>query len=142
MFFRDHVHPSNSIPELLAKENKKFQYSKVKPGGRGETYLGPLLWLEDAGIMCRCYNTDITCLPMEGNSKDNVFKVYTADIGLLIEMTWTAQGTTLGQISLQYQFISKIGKFSRFPIFHKFQIMSLFLELVRENAYTCKVNSV
>lgn len=65
----------NSIPKQLAKENKKFQYSKVKPGGRGETYLGSLQWLEDAGIICRCYNTDITGLPMEGNAKDNVFKV-------------------------------------------------------------------
>ena len=76
----------NSIPKQLAKENKKFQYSMVKPGGRGETYLGSLQWLEDAGIACRCYNTDITGLPMEGNAKENVFKVYLADIGLLVEM--------------------------------------------------------
>jgi hypothetical protein len=76
----------NSIPKQLAKENKKFQYSKIKPGGRSETYAGSLQWLEDAGIICRCYNTDITGLPMEGNAKDNVFKVYLADIGLLIEM--------------------------------------------------------
>lgn len=76
----------NSIPKQLAKENKKFQYNKVKPGGRGETYAGSLQWLEDAGIICRCYNTDITGLPMEGNAKDNVFKVYTTDIGLLVEM--------------------------------------------------------
>ena len=76
----------NSIPKQLAKDNKKFQYNKVKPGGRSDTYLGSLQWLEDAGIICRCYNTNITGLPMEGNAKDNVFKVYTADIGLLIEM--------------------------------------------------------
>ena len=76
----------NSIPKQLAKDNKKFQYNKVKPGGRSETYMGSLQWLEDAGIICRCYNTDITGLPMEGNAKDNVFKVYTADIGLLVEM--------------------------------------------------------
>lgn len=76
----------NSIPKQLAKDNKKFQYSKVKAGGRGETYLGSLQWLEDVGIICRCYNTNITGLPMEGNAKENVFKVYTADIGLLIEM--------------------------------------------------------
>ena len=76
----------NSIPQQLAKDNKKFQYNKVKPGGRSDTYLGSLQWLEDAGIICRCYNTDITGLPMEGNAKDNVFKVYTADIGLLVEM--------------------------------------------------------
>ena len=76
----------NSIPKQLAKENKKFQYSKIKPGGRSENYSGSLQWLEDAGIICRCYNTDITGLPMEGNAKDNVFKVYLADIGLLVEM--------------------------------------------------------
>jgi len=76
----------NSIPKQLAKDNKKFQYNKVKPGGRSETYMGSLQWLEDAGIICRCYNTNITGLPMEGNAKDNVFKVYTADIGLLSEM--------------------------------------------------------
>ena len=76
----------NSIPKQLAKDNKKFQYSMLKPGGRSETYLGSLQWLEDAGIISRCYNTDITGLPMEGNAKDNVFKVYTADIGILIEM--------------------------------------------------------
>ena len=58
----------------------------MKPGGRGETYAGSLQWLEDAGIICRCYNTDITGLPMEGNAKDNVFKVYMSDIGLLVEM--------------------------------------------------------
>ncbi len=76
----------NSIPKQLAKDNKKFQYSKVKPGGRGEYYAGALQWLEDAGIICRCYNTNITGLPMAGNAIENVFKVYTADIGLLIEM--------------------------------------------------------
>ena len=76
----------NSIPKQLAKDNKKFQYNMVKPGGRSETYAGSLQWLEDAGIICRCYNTDITGLPMEGNAKNNVFKVYTADIGILIEM--------------------------------------------------------
>lgn len=76
----------NSIPKQLAKENKKFQYSKVRPAGRGEMYAGSLQWLEDAGVICRCYNTDITGLPMEGNARDNVFKVYMSDIGLLTEM--------------------------------------------------------
>ena len=76
----------NSIPKQLAKENKKFQYNKVKSGGRSDTYTGSLQWLEDAGIICRCYNTDITGLPIEGNAKDNTFKVYMADIGLLTEM--------------------------------------------------------
>lgn len=76
----------DSIAKQLSKENKKFQYSKIKSGGRGEYYAGSIQWLEDAGMICRCYNTGITELPLEGNAIDNVFKVYTADIGLLIEM--------------------------------------------------------
>jgi predicted AAA+ superfamily ATPase len=89
-----------AIPKQLAKENKKYQYSLVKPGGRSETYLGSLQWLEDADIACRCYNTDITGLPMEGNAKDNVFKVYMADIGLLVEMLGPGTRTDILQGNL------------------------------------------
>ncbi len=76
----------NAIPKQLAKENKKYQYSKVEEGGRGVKYKDSLQWLEDADIIRRCYNTSITCLPLEGNSIENVFKVYTADIGILVAM--------------------------------------------------------
>ena len=42
--------------------------------------------LEDAGIVRRCYNTQITELPLEGNSIKDCFKVYTTDIGILMAM--------------------------------------------------------
>ena len=42
--------------------------------------------MEDANIIRRCYNSNITGLPLEGNAIDNVFKVYTADIGILVAM--------------------------------------------------------
>lgn len=75
-----------SIPKQLAKENKKFQYSKIKKGGRAAYYLGSLQWLEDAGIIRRCYNTTITELPLEGNAIADCFKVYVTDIGMLMAM--------------------------------------------------------
>ena len=75
-----------SIPKQLAKENKKFQYSIVKKGGRSSQYIGSIQWLEDAGIVRRCYNTQITELPLEGNSIKDCFKVYTTDIGVLVAM--------------------------------------------------------
>ena len=75
-----------SIPKQLAKENKKFQYSVVKKGGRASQYLGSIQWLEDAGIAERCYNTTITELPLSGNAITDCFKVYTADIGILMGM--------------------------------------------------------
>ena len=75
-----------SIPKQLAKENKKFQYSVVRKGGRSSQYIGSIQWLEDAGLVRRCYNTQITELPLEGNSIKDCFKLYTADIGLLVAM--------------------------------------------------------
>lgn len=75
-----------SIPKQLAKENKKFQYSVIKKGGRSSQYIGSIQWLEDAGIVRRCYNIQTTELPLEGNSIKDCFKVYTTDIGLLVAM--------------------------------------------------------
>lgn len=75
-----------SIPNQLSKENKKFQYSVVKKGGRASQYMGSIQWLEDAGIVRRCYNTQTTELPLEGNSIKDSFKVYTSDIGILMSM--------------------------------------------------------
>lgn len=80
----------NAIPKQLAKENKKYQYSKVETGGRGVFFKDSLQWLEDADIIRRCYNSNITGLPLEGNAIENVFKVYTADIGLLVAMLGSA----------------------------------------------------
>lgn len=75
-----------SIPKQLAKEYKKFQYSVVQKGGRASDFLGSLQWLEDAGVIRRCYNTTITELPLEGNAIGDCFKVYVSDIGLLVAM--------------------------------------------------------
>lgn len=75
-----------SIPTQLAKDNKKFQYSLVKRGGRASQYTGSIQWLEDAGLVKRCYNTQITHLPLEGNAIKECFKLYTTDIGLLVAM--------------------------------------------------------
>lgn len=75
-----------SIPKQLAKENKKFQYSVVKRGSTAAKYTGSLQWIEDAGIISRCYNLSITELPLDGNAEEDVFKVYMKDCGLFVSM--------------------------------------------------------
>lgn len=75
-----------SIPKQLSKENKKFQYSVVKKGSTASQYLGSLQWIEDAGIITRCYNLSITELPLDGNAEEDVFKVYMRDCGLFVSM--------------------------------------------------------
>ena len=75
-----------SIPRQLAKDNKKFTYSVVRRGGRSKEYEGSLQWIEDAGIIRRCHNVQITELPLEGNAIQDQFKIYMADTGLFISM--------------------------------------------------------
>lgn len=75
-----------SIPKQLSKENKKFQYSVVRKGGTAAQYAGSLQWVEDAGIISRCYNLTLPELPLDGNAIEDIFKVYMKDTGLLISM--------------------------------------------------------
>lgn len=75
-----------SIPRQLAKENKKFQYSVVRKGSTAAKYAGSLQWIEDAGIISRCYNLSITELPQDGNAEEDIFKVYMRDMGLFVSM--------------------------------------------------------
>jgi len=75
-----------SIPKHLAKDYKKFQYSIVERGGTARKFGGSLMWLFDADIVNFCYNLSIPELPLEGNAKSDVFKVYMRDTGLLMAM--------------------------------------------------------
>ncbi len=75
-----------SIPKQLSKENKKFQYATVKKGSTAAQYASSLQWIEDAGIISRCYNLSITELPLAGNAEEDVFKVYMRDCGLFVSM--------------------------------------------------------
>ena len=75
-----------SVPKHLAKDYKKFQYSLVEARGSSRKYAGSLNWLFDAGIINFCHNLSIPELPLEGNSREDAFKVYMCDTGLLIAM--------------------------------------------------------
>ena len=72
-----------SVPAQLAKENKKFQYSRVSHGGRAKDYRGCIEWLSDAGIINICHCLNFPELPLKGNMQDDRFKLYYADTGLL-----------------------------------------------------------
>ena len=75
-----------SIPKQLSKENKKFQYSIIKKNATAGKFAGSLQWIEDAGIISRCYNLELPELPLDGNAIQNVFKVYMNDTGLFVSM--------------------------------------------------------
>lgn len=76
----------NRIAPQLAKENKKFQISKVAPGARFRDYRGCAEWLADAGMVNICHCLGFPELPLGGNYDPDVFKLYFSDTGLLVAM--------------------------------------------------------
>lgn len=75
-----------SIPVQLAKENKKFQLSKVKRGARFKDYRGCIEWLETAGIVNVCRCLAFPELPLRGNTVEDRYKLYFCDTGLFVSM--------------------------------------------------------
>ena len=74
------------IPVQLAKENRKFQISKVAPGARFRDYRGCIEWLSDAGVVNVCHCLKSLSLPLSGNYDELRYKLYMADTGLLLGM--------------------------------------------------------
>lgn len=74
----------NHVPVQLAKENKKFQISKVASGAKFKDYWGCIEWLNDAGMVNICYCLHTADLPLQGNYDENKYKIYFKDTGLLI----------------------------------------------------------
>ena len=85
----------NQIPPQLAKENKKFQLSKVAPGARSREYFGCVQWLLDAGVISICHCLHFPELPLKGNFDAEKYKLYLADTGLLIAMLDEEAGNDL-----------------------------------------------
>ena len=76
----------NRIAPQLARENKKFQISKVASGARFRDYRGCVEWLADAGMVNICYCLDFPELPLGGNFDPDIFKLYLSDTGLLVSL--------------------------------------------------------
>jgi predicted AAA+ superfamily ATPase len=73
----------DSIPSQLAKENRKFLYTLVKPGARAREYEDSLLWLQHAGLVYRVFCSKKPGLPLSAYDDLAAFKLYLCDAGLL-----------------------------------------------------------
>ena len=75
-----------SIPRQLAKENTKFKFGEVEKGGTARKYANCLDWLRDANLIRYCYNCVPPEFPLAAYVRQEQFRIYTNDIGLLICM--------------------------------------------------------
>lgn len=79
----------DSIPRHLARENKKFVFSRVKKGARARSFENGLTWLEDAGLIHRVNAVQKSEHPLKHYADNNCFKIYCLDVGLLGAMVNT-----------------------------------------------------
>lgn len=76
----------DSIPRQLAKENKKFKYSEIEKKSTARKYEDSVHWLQDSNLVYICYNVTEPYIPLMANEKENEFKLYVNDTGLLCAM--------------------------------------------------------
>ena len=73
-----------SIPDQLAKDNKKYQFKLIKNGGTARTYGNSISWIIDCGIGIRVNRLKTPERPLRAYRDVNQFKLYFLDTGLLL----------------------------------------------------------
>jgi len=102
----------SNIPGQLAREQSgsasKFKFKNVLPGVRGyERLAGPIDWLTKAGLVKKVTMVNSAHLPLSAYTKDNTFKLYSFDTGLL-----GALGNLPPMVILDYDYGSYKGYFA------------------------------
>lgn len=78
-----------SMPSQLVKENKKFIYGVVKPGGRAKDFEVAIQWLIDAGLVYKSERVTTPKMPLKFYADISSFKLFLLDCGLLGAMSET-----------------------------------------------------
>ena len=87
----------NTLPSQLAKENKKFQYAKIKSGARANDYELSLSWLEKASVIIKCNKVNEGKEPLASYEDFLSFKVYMSDVGLYCGKSNNSHLSVLGR---------------------------------------------
>ena len=72
-----------SIPRQLAKENPKFRYNLVRATANKRDYDAPIDWLKASGMILQVVSLEAPLAPLRGYARDNIFKLYLSDTGML-----------------------------------------------------------
>ena len=72
----------DSVPEQLAKENRKFIFAEVQKNMRARDLEDAMDWLIRAGLVYRTPRINEAAIPISAY-RDGAFKLYVSDVGLL-----------------------------------------------------------
>lgn len=73
----------NSIAKQLAKENKKFMFSKIDKNARKREYSDAIDWLENANLILKSNLISTVKFPLKAYINENSYKIFLLDVGLL-----------------------------------------------------------
>ena len=73
------------IPTFLAKDNKRFVTSKINTGSSSDK-VNAIEYLKQAHIVYKVHNLEVPSLPLESNKVTSQFKLFPADIGMVVTM--------------------------------------------------------
>ena len=77
----------NAVPSQLAKENKKFFFSKLQKHARRDDFAPAIQWLCDAGLLYKVSRVSKPGFPLSAYREEDVFKLFLLDIGLMTAMS-------------------------------------------------------
>lgn len=76
-----------SVPNQLAKENKKFIFSAIRQSARAREFETSIQWLKSAGLIIKANHISTPKLPLDAYSDKQAFKIFLLDVGLLGAMS-------------------------------------------------------
>ncbi len=82
----------DSIPSQLQRHEKKFKISSLYKDAKNRDLDDAFLWLDDAMIVNRCFNTTRPNVGLSLNQDNSCMKCYMADTGLLISHSFDEKG--------------------------------------------------
>lgn len=100
----------NSIPNQLAKDNKKFQYKVVKSGGSAAIFGASIEWLNFAAVVLKCNKLTDPRLPLAVYTEPANFKLYMADVGMLTMKSALPQGMILSNLEVDNTFLGALAE--------------------------------
>lgn len=86
-----------SIPQQLAKENKKFIYGAIRHGARAKDFEVAIQWLLDAGLIVRVNRIKKATIPLKFYEDTEAFKLFLLDCGLLGALSEAPASEILGK---------------------------------------------
>jgi len=76
-----------SVPKQLNRENTKFTYKIVEEKANKRNYETSIDWLLNSNMVNKCALVETPKIPISVYEKENTFKIYLNDVGLLCELS-------------------------------------------------------